>query len=323
MKKVTGIGISVLLVLFSLISCQKAEKGAAPGKTEDILKLLPAEVNAVIFLDMTRVMKAEIVNKSIADSKDYQKYQEFMEKTGIDPQQDLYAIAVGMKDMQNSENAMVVVNLKYEIEKIKAYMMEKAEEEGKTVQEEDYNGVPILFEDSEDMAMAPLDSAHIALGNGPEGVKAIIDVFQKKADNCLSNKAITDLLDKTNKSAMAWGGVAIPPEEKEKMLSGNPMLQGLESMTAMAFYFDYKNANIEAEIKVLSDDASKNKQIADFLNGLKSFGSMAAAEKPEIGELVDKISITSSEDYVKVYANIPEALIQKLSAEEKPEEDIH
>lgn len=322
MKKITGIGLSVLLVLFFTASCQKGEKAAGPAGSENLLKLIPADVNAVIYMDLKDVLNTEFVNKSIKDNEDYQKYQEFIEKTGMDPQQDIYGAALGIKDMQQSEKAMIVVNLKYDMEKIKAFMMEKADEEGNSLQETEYSGVTLLSMEDDDMAMAPLDDSHMVLGNSPEGLMAVIDVYQKKADNCLSNEAITELLDKTNKSAMMWGGVVLPAENKEEMIGSNPMLQGLESMRAMAFYFDYKNANVEIEVKILSDDASKNKQIADFLTGLKSFGSMAAAEKPEIGELVNKIDVTSTEDHVRVYANIPEELIQKLSMQEEPEEDI-
>jgi len=41
---------------------------------------------------------------------------------------------------------------------------------------------------------------------------------------------------------------------------------------------------------------------------------MAGGEKPEIGELINKIEISSAADAVKIYANIPEDLLNKLSA---------
>jgi hypothetical protein len=47
---------------------------------------------------------------------------------------------------------------------------------------------------------------------------------------------------------------------------------------------------------------------------------MAAGEKPEIGELLNAIQITSGDDHVKIFAEVPETLIQKLTAE-KPEEE--
>ena len=67
-----------------------------------------------------------------------------------------------------------------------------------------------------------------------------------------------------------------------------------------------------AEIKVMSSDEQKNQQIADLLNGVKAMGGMAAAKKPEIGEFINKIEISSAPDHVKVYAKIPEELINKL-----------
>ena len=99
------------------------------------------------------------------------------------------------------------------------------------------------------------------------------------------------------------------------------MLSSLEGINAVSMYFDYKNKNIIAEIKVISSDEAKNQQVADLLNGLKAMGGMAATEKPETGELINKIEITSTADHVKIYASIPEDLINKLKEMEKKEEE--
>jgi hypothetical protein len=41
---------------------------------------------------------------------------------------------------------------------------------------------------------------------------------------------------------------------------------------------------------------------------------MAAAQKPELGELLNKIEISSTEDHVKIYCSLPEELINKLKS---------
>ena len=69
-----------------------------------------------------------------------------------------------------------------------------------------------------------------------------------------------------------------------------------------------------AEIKRMSDNEENNKKIADALNGFKAFGAMAAAEKPEIGELLNKIEISSTAEHVKVYCSLPEELLNKLKS---------
>jgi hypothetical protein len=61
--------------------------------------------------------------------------------------------------------------------------------------------------------------------------------------------------------------------------------------------------------------------VADALTGIKSFGAMAAGEEPEIGELLNAIQITSGDDHVKIFAEIPEELIKKLQAKESKEEE--
>jgi hypothetical protein len=131
--------------------------------------------------------------------------------------------------------------------------------------------------------------------------------------------------------AMVWSVFVFTPDQIKQMTSSNPMLSSLEALKAMSLYVDYADKKLDLEIKALTTDAAKNKDIADFLNGLKAMGSMAAGEKPEVGELLKAITVSSAPDHVKIAATLPEELITKLSAEaqkqaaaklaaEKPEE---
>ena len=103
-------------------------------------------------------------------------------------------------------------------------------------------------------------------------------------------------------------------------------------------HFDYANKTMDMAIQAVTADAGKNKEIADMLNGFKAMGALAAGEKPEIGELLNKIEITSGTDNVTIKALLPEELLTKLSktveselknklgaevkTEEKPAEEI-
>jgi len=145
-------------------------------------------------------------------------------------------------------------------------------------------------------------------------------VLNKKKDNVFKNEKLAAIIDKTNKDAMIWGAMLLPAETMEKAASANPMMGALKSISAIALYFDYKNQMITAEIMAMGPDAESNKQVAEALTGFKSFGAMAAGEKPEIGELLNAIQISSGDDHVKIFAEIPEELIKKLQAD-KPEEE--
>ena len=115
-----------------------------------------------------------------------------------------------------------------------------------------------------------------------------------------------------NKNAMAWGVFAFKPEDVKKMVEATPMLSSLSSLKALILAFDYSNKVLDAEIKAVTSEAGKNKDIADMLTGLKAMGGMMAGEKPEVGELLGKIEITSGADNVRIHAAIPEELLNKL-----------
>jgi len=326
MKKITAIGIALIFVFFSFFSCEKKPSAPKAGSAsaDDMLSLIPADAKGVFFVNFNKAMTTEIVSNAIKEDKNYQKYQEFVEMTGIDPQKDVYFVAVSVTEAMEKEKTKgaAIINLKYDKETLLSLIKEKAAEEGQELQEEEYSGVLIYAwkeENGDKPYFSFIDDSNIIAGDDT-GVKSIIDVLQKKKENVFKNEALSALIEKANKDAMLWGAILIPPEAMSKAASQNPMLSSLEGINAVSMYFDYKNKNIIAEIKVISSDEAKNQQVVDLLNGLKAMGGMAATEKPEIGELINKIEITSTVDHIKIYASIPEDLINKLKEMEKKEE---
>jgi hypothetical protein len=326
MRRITTIGLVLFLALFSFTACKKeaAAPKAGTAKASDMLGMLPADVQGVFFVDVNKAMSTDFANKMIQENEDYQKYQEFVEKSGLDPQKDIYYLAVGVMGELQGENAegVGVVNLKYDPETILSLIKEKAAEEGQELQEEQYEGVTLYkaWEEGEPGAFAFIDASNAVIGNEMP-VKSVLDVLAKKKDNVFKNEKLSALIDKTNKDAMVWGAFIIPPEAMEEAASANPMMGALKSITAVALYFDYKDKTLTAEIMAMGPDAESNRQVAEALTGLKSFGAMAAGEKPEIGELLNAIQITSGDDHVKIFASIPEELIQKLQPEKPKEEE--
>jgi hypothetical protein len=309
------------------MSCSKKDGGApkaGTAKATDILNLIPVDVQGVFFVDANKAMSTEFVDKMIKDDENYQKYQEFVEKSGIDPQKDIYYVAIGIAGDLEGENqeGVAVINMKYDPDTVMGLIKEKAAEEEQEIMEEEYEGHKVykIWQEGEPMEFSFIDESNIVAGNDVH-VKSVLDVLDKKKDNVFKNEALSAILDRTNKDAMLWGAMLLPAETMEKAASSNPMMGALKSISAIALYFDYKNQTLIAEIMAMGPDADSNKQVAEALTGIKSFGAMAAGEKPEIGELLNAIQITSGDDHVKIYAEVPEALIQKLQAEEAKEKE--
>jgi hypothetical protein len=364
MKKIVILAIVVAAVLVAFVAC--GPKGGVPvagsATAEDMLAMFPKTSLGFVVVDINRAMQTEPANKMIADKDNNAQYLEFIKETGINPQQDVYLLAGAvMGDLQQpNPDGAVIVNARFN----KDTLLAKLKEKGGEIKESVYEGITIYeikeppkavaeekIEGEEGQATtenetqeavtekpkteakpvygAFLSDSNIALGT-EGGVKSVIDVIKNKTENLFKNDKLADLIKQSKKDSMFWAAMAIPPEAAQKMTAGNPMLGSLDGIHSLLISFDYKNKAVLAEIKALTKDEAKNKQIAEFLTGLKALGGMASTEKPEVGELMNKIVITSGADFVSINADIPEELLNKLGEDAKkmmpkkegPKEDI-
>lgn len=328
MKKFTAIGIAIIFILFSFISCETKTSAPEAGKAkaEDMLSFIPKDALAVFFINFHKAINLEIVDKLIKEEDSLEIYQEFVETTGIDPQNDIYFVAGAItgETEKDKQEGVGIINLKYDRDALLSVIKEKTEKK-QEFKEEDYNGFTIynFKENDEEGCFVFLDDSNIAAGNKGD-VKSVIDILQKKEESILKDEAFSALFAKMNKEALFWIGAVIPPEVTSKISEENPMFSTFEAVNAVSIYFDYTNKNIITEINLMSSDEIKNQEMADSLNQLKTMGSMIQIQDLNLGELLDKIEITSRPDHVKIYATIPEDLpkdlINKLKMK-KPEEE--
>ena len=319
MKKITTLSLALVLLLFGIAACKKAGPPTAGSATAtDMLSMIPKSAQGVVVLDVHAGLNTAFVDKMLKEGEDKQKYLDFIKDTGIDPQKDIYLAVIGLMGTGGLNNASpaIVVNLKYDKDKLLAKLKEKAT----NVTEEVYEGLTLYTvpeaDDKKPMTGVFYDASNIILGEAKD-VKAVIDVVKKGGENILKNETLSALLKSADKSAIVWAAVAFPPDMMKSVAAQNPMASSLENMKSLLVALNYKNKAIQIEIKGMGGDAEKNKQTAEALNGLKALGAMASTEKPEIGELVNKIEVTSSAEFVKIAANFPEELLTKLGATAK------
>jgi len=316
MKKITTLTLALVLLLFGIAACKKAGPPAAGSATaEGMLSMIPKSAQGVVVLDVRAGLNTTVIDKMLKEGEGTQKYLEFVKETGLDPQKDIYYAVIGMMGTEGLNNASpaVIVNVKYDKDKLLAKLKEKAT----NVTEEVYEGLTIYTvpeaDEKKPMSGVFYDNSNIIFGEAKD-VKAVIDVVKKGGESILKNEVLAALLKTADKSAMVWAAIAFPPDMMKSVAAQNPMASSLENMTSLLVALNYKNKALQIEIKGMGGDAEKNKQTADALNGFKALGAMVSAEKPEIGELVNKIEVTSSAAFVKIAANLPEELLTKLSA---------
>jgi hypothetical protein len=317
MKKFATWGTIVVLIAFSLAACGKKTGAPVAGQAEAgaMLNLIPMDVQGVFVFDAHKALNTEFADKAIKSDKNYAKYQEFVKETGLDPQKDIYFLAVGIANKAGAKepDAVVVANLKYNKDLLLAKMKKEAKSE---IKEEPYNGVTLYLaskpETGKNGAGAFLDASNVAMGT-EDMVKQVIDIYQKKADNVWKNETLAAVIKTSNTNAMVWSAFAIPPEAMQKMAQQNPMMSSLEGMKAVTMFFDFKDKALSLEIKLAGGEAAKNKQLADMMTGFKALGAGAAAKNPDVGDLLNRIEISAGADFVKINAAIPEDLLQKLT----------
>ncbi len=315
MQRSKTLALVLALIFLGSMACGPKEKAAAgSAKPDDVLNYLPVDAQGVIFIDVHRAMATAVADQLIQEDESYAKYQEFVQKSGIDPKQDIYYVAVGILSgtLGGKEEGAAVVNLKYDKEKILTLIQEEG---GKEAVTEDYNGITLYsMPDEDEGAFAFLDASNAVVGNA-QSVKACIDVMQGRKDNVFKNQALADVLGRTEKDTLFWGAILIPQKDVAQATEGNPQLKPLQSMKALILNFDHKNAMVSARIKAESDNAESNQQISEMLTGFKAMGAMMIPEdKPELGDLLDSITVSHAADHVMIEASIPDDLIQNLKS---------
>lgn len=314
MKTPLRIGLAILLAI-SLVSCaQQGSLKAGSATSKSMLQLIPAASRAVLMVDVHRSVTAEAVQNALKDEKMKQKYDEFVKKAGIDPMKDVYFLAVALAGTPGgkSQEGAVVINLKYNKESLLARIKEQV----KDLREDSYSGVTIYSGPAKPGAEgvvpsgAFLDDSNIVFG-ADKTVRAVIDVYNKKSDSVDKSPEMKKLLKAVNTSANFWGIVAIPQEMVKLAADKNPMLKNLVGLTGLTLSFDYANRNLVVEVQGLGGTKEQNKALADMLTGLKGMGTLVADKQPLLGEMLKTIEISSGADNVKIYASIPEELLEK------------
>ncbi len=310
-----GVALAILLP-----ACRESSSSTQAGKatTASLLKLLPENTRGVVAVDVRRIFQTDAAKKALQDPKTTEEMKKAVDKTGIDPRTDLYLVVMGITKQPGLTGQMpgaLIFNLKYD----KATLLAKLKAESKRpVQEETYKGTTIYYDFGDEGSKASgagafLDASNIVLGE-MDTVKAVIDRSKGEGKDVTSNPDLKNVLDTTDKSGLLWGAFAIPPELAKKAAESNPMAKTFEGLNAVSLMFDYKNNALLAEIKALGGSEEQNKKIAEMLTGFKAMGSTMAAKEPAAVKAIDSIAVTSGADFVKLRADLPEELLQKLGS---------
>lgn len=322
-KKMLALSL-VLMLLLLVPACKKKAAGAMTS--EALLSMVPEGPMMLMAFDFQRFAALNFFDKALKEgfqkntkaTKDFKDYQEFVQKTGVDLQKDVYMVVGAVYGNLDDKDAQVlgIVSLKYDEAKLLSVLKEK----GTITTEEAYGGRTLYTlknEDSaKDMRLVFLNRANIVIGS-PLPVKKTVDLTAKKGKNVLQTPALMKYVNTLDKKSMFWLALGSIPAKVKEAPAGGMMPVDLSKAEAFTAVADFKNKTLSGELRLIAQNESGNKQIADMLNGLKALGAMGAAKEPELGELLNGIQLSSAADHVKLTFSLSEALLDKLGAKAK------
>jgi hypothetical protein len=229
-----------------------------------------------------------------------------VDKTGIDPKKDIHGVAVAILGKLGAEepDAVVVVNLNYDKDKIMAILKQEKVE----FTEEMYKDIAILSvkEESDQNAFAFINDSVVAAGK-IDGVKKVIDLSKGEGQSVMANARLKPYIEKF--SGMISFVIEFPEDAKKVHQSGMGGAFDLTKAEVVLGEFNFSGGAYTGEISLICANEEGNQQLVTTLNGFKGIAGMMG---PEAAEMANKINLTASADKVTLSFDIPQELLEKF-----------
>jgi len=311
--KITKYFTLFLLIVFLIgfNSCGNKDESSASSaiggsgvNLNKIFSYLPESSTGLIIFDFNKAFKIKFVNdiidKELLKKKD--SVNSFFMK--MDLKNSLRMVAVSLLNKENSENFFACISVKYN----KKDLLELIKNEKAYQNVVNYEGKNIYFNNEDKEAFSFVEDDIIIISNKSDNIKLMIDTANNKLKSIQANNKIMSYIDEVKGKGLVYLSFIIPESERKPVNAG---MMNIDLSKAEAFvgYLNYNDSIFSGEFKLISNDETANSQIATSLNGLKGFGAMLG---PEVSELLNKINISSTPNFVKFSFEISEELINKV-----------
>jgi hypothetical protein len=317
-KRLLMLTITVLLSTLLMIPGCGGEKAPAGGGEEmTLFSLLPDNAAGVFSVNLKKLAQLDLFDKMIKESEEketkkpgelFENYQDFVDKTGIDPKKDVHTMVFGIYGQigVKEPDTVFLANLNYTQNTLLTIIKEKAP----GYAEETYEGVGVhKFKDEKggDMALSFLSENIIAAGR-PDLLMKIIDLHKGKGQSVTANETMKPHFNKLKSGAIAAFLIGFPQEAKKVHDSGMFKVD-LTKAEAVVGYLDNAGKTWTVEITMISHNEEANQQLVSTLNGFKM---MAAAGGPEVEEVVKNLDLKATAESVKLKVTMSEELLEKM-----------
>jgi hypothetical protein len=252
-------------------SCASKTSGGRAAKED--MALVPRETGLVFMANLGRLRDTMLWKRAIEwrdqSPENKHKYDDFVQKTGLDPLKQLDSIFLALPQPGGSgEFGVVTRGGPFDEARIVAYAKEQAQKEGSSIDTVDYGGRK-LYGDKSGQAMFAFLDARTLLFGGKVWSKRMIDLADKGGDSAKQNDALMALVKRAHTADGIWGAGLVPQEVRDRF-KGDPRLESAATMKDAYGSIDLVNGfALNATIDLGSDGDAKslvakvNDQLAD------------------------------------------------------------
>ncbi len=256
----------ILLSAVLTVSVAACSKTSGTGAAKEDLALVPKEADIIVMANVTRMrntaMWRKIVDVRDSNAQSKKDYDEFVQKTGLDPfkQVDSIFVAVPQGGGDQKEFASIVRG-QFNEAKLVAYAREQAKKEGRDVNTTEYNGKKLYTDNQKGEAWATfLDGKTLVIG-GKEWVKKVVDLAGNKGgESAKKNEILASLLKRAKTSDALWGAGVVPQSMRDQF-KNDPRLSSASSMKDIFGSVDFASG-ITADLNVDTGSEADAKDIA-------------------------------------------------------------
>ena len=295
----------VLALLAATAGCKRS--GGA-----DSMALVPKESTIVFSVNFDRLHGSKTwaqVKDAVNDPSTKKDYDEFVQKTGLDPLTQVNGLTGGFSGPTGAKPQFaIIIRGKFDEQKIMAYVKQKAKEEGKTTElKSDQYGGKTIYGDSDDAGVSFLDGQTLVIG-GKEYVKKVIDVSTGKAESVKKNDSIQALVGKAHTDQALWAVGEVPAGEGQLPTGGE--------LKAVAMSIDLQEG-LKAELNGQAASPDDAKKIATELTNKiaeskKDPQMQMALAMSGMGPMLDTLKVGNEGQWVKINAMLTQPQLDEL-----------
>ena len=284
----------------------------------DMLPLVPQDSAFVFSVNLSQILSTQAVKDQFAENmkkappKQRQAYDEFVQKTGIDPMKNLDQIMVftagQVSNDQQKPDAGVLINGNFNVDQILA-AIKKDPKAGKDVTISTFQGYKAIIGNKESEGMGVFLDNGTALIGSKEAIMKVAALKKGKGKSLESHSIFCSLLKKVDKTASIWGAGLIPAEMKAKAMG--TQAASLASLDALFFSFKYDD-NLMFNFNGEVDKKENVEAVMTSLNGYLVMIKMLSGQNAQAAEVLNLVKIKPIGTTVQITLNVPKAKLEAI-----------